>query len=100
MLNWKFEASNDRVNWTLLDLRVHLSGHPPEDDKYIEDRQELCKKGATSTWGVDTYVYDKVGTEGFRYFRITQVGRNSSGSDNLALSGFELYGKVCEGKWP
>lgn len=27
MLNWHFEASNDKVNWTLLDRRIFLSGN-------------------------------------------------------------------------
>jgi hypothetical protein len=26
MLNWHFEASNDKVNWTLLDRRVYMTG--------------------------------------------------------------------------
>ena len=67
----------------------------------IEDEQKALKqKGAASTWGIDTDVYREVGFEGFRFFRVIQVGKNSSGSDNLALSGFELYGKVTSGRWP
>lgn len=47
-----------------------------------------------STWGVDQSIYNDIGQSGFRYFRIVQVGKNSSGSDNLTNSGFEIYGKV------
>ena len=60
----------------------------------------LKAKGACTTWGVDSEIYKQVGNEGFRFFRIIQVGKNSSGGDNLTLSGFELYGKVTGGRWP
>jgi len=49
---------------------------------------------------VDTDLYREIGFDGFRYFRVIQVGKNSSGSDNLGLSGFELYGRVISGRWP
>lgn len=99
-MNWQLEASNDKVNWVVLDRRVYLTGHVDEDLQYEKEQKELCQKGHLSTWGVDTDIYREIGFEGFRFFRIVQVGRNSSGSDNLALSGFELYGKVCHGRWP
>ena len=57
-------------------------------------------KGGSSTWGVDQQLWDQVGRQGFRFFRVIQVGKNSSNSDNLALSGFELYGRVTAGRWP
>lgn len=96
LLNWHFEASNNKQEWTLLDRRIYLTGRQQDDDRYAAERQELCQSGATSTWGVDQEVYDKItGRGGFRYFRVIQVGANSSGSDNLALSGIELYGQVC-----
>jgi hypothetical protein len=60
----------------------------------------LKVKGGCSTWGVDQEIYHQIGFEGFRFFRILQVGKNSSGTDNLALSGMELYGKVVGGRWP
>jgi len=53
-----------------------------------------------STWGIDTDIYRELGFEGYRFFRIIQVGKNSSGSDNLALSGFEIYGKCIRGRFP
>lgn len=100
MLNWHFEASNDKVNWTLLDRRIYMTGIQEEDAQFEREQKELCQKSATSTWGVDTEIYREIGFGGFRYLRIVQVGKNSSGSDNLALSGFEVYGKVCAGRWP
>ena len=97
LMNWHIEGSNDKVNWVILDRRIYLTGH----DSDTEDEQKALKqKGAASTWGIDTDVYREVGFEGFRFFRVIQVGKNSSGSDNLALSGFELYGKVTSGRWP
>lgn len=99
-MNWHFEASNDKVNWIVLDRRIYLTGNTEEDLHFAVEQKELAQKGHTSTWGVETEIYREIGFDGFRYFRIVQVGRNSSGSDNLALSGFELYGKVCAGRWP
>jgi len=100
MLNWHFEGSNDKVNWTLLDRRIYLTNQPEQDQLFEEEHRQLKQKGATSTWGIDTDLYREIGFEGFRYFRVVQVGKNSSGSDNLALSGFELYGRVIRGRWP
>ena len=98
MLNWHFEGSNDKVNWTVLDRRLYYTEGSQED--FEEEKKLLCQKGAATTWGIDTEVYREIGLEGFRYFRIVQVGKNSSGSDNLALSGLELYGRVTAGRWP
>jgi hypothetical protein len=39
-------------------------------------------------------------SEGFRFFRVLQIGKNSSKSDNLGISGFEVYGKIVGGRWP
>jgi hypothetical protein len=100
MMNWHFEASNDKINWTLLDRRIFLTGDNTWDQQFEEDQKQLCPRGATSTWGIDTELYRELGFDGYRYFRIIQVGKNSSGSDNLALSGFELYGRVIKGRWP
>lgn len=100
MLNWHFEGSNDKVNWTVLDRRLYLTGNPAEDSAFEEEKKLLCQKGAATTWGVDTDIYREIGFDGFRYFRVIQVGKNSSGSDNLALSGIEIYGRVIAGRWP
>lgn len=69
-LNWHFEGSNDKMNWTVLDRRMYLSGNQDEDIKFEEEREILCQKGATTTWGIDTDIYREIGFEGFRYFRI------------------------------
>ena len=100
MLNWHFEGSNDKVNWTVLDRRLYLTGNQAEDVNFEDEKKLLCQKGASSTWGIDTDIFREIGFEGFRYFRIIQVGKNSSGSDNLALSGMEIYGRVISGRWP
>ncbi|TNV84937.1 hypothetical protein FGO68_gene49 [Halteria grandinella] len=96
LLNWHFEASNDRINWTLLDRRIYLSENAQYNKSVEQEQTALCQKGATSTWGIDTATYGEnpLTANGFRYFRIVQVGKNSSGSDNLTLSGLEIYGRV------
>ena len=95
LMNWHLEASNDKVNWVILDRRIYLSDNLNYNLEMVEEQKALQKKGATSTWGIDQSIYNEVGGQGFRYFRVVQVGKNSSGSDNLTLSGFELYGRVA-----
>jgi E3 ubiquitin-protein ligase HECTD1 len=96
LLNWHFEGSVDRVNWVLLDRRIYLSENEKYNQSVAAEQQNLCQKGATSTWGIDTSTYGENPNtaNGFRYFRVVQVGKNSSGSDNLTLSGLEIYGRV------
>jgi hypothetical protein len=98
LMNWVLEGSVDKIDWRELDRRIHI-----HEDGTIEDEEDvnrLRQKGSATTWGIDQDIYRELGTEGFRFFRIVQIGKNSSGSDNLALSGFELYGITTKGQWP
>ncbi len=61
--------------------------------------RELQQKGGAMTFQIDMDIYRKLGMEGYRFFRVVQVGKNSHGTDNLAMSGFELYGLVSGGPW-
>ena len=105
LMNWHFEGSNDKLNWTILDRRVYM---PDQLDPtgvnhdYVEEEiiDSLCLKQGTNTWGIDSSVYQDIDEDGFRFFRIIQISPNSSGSDNLALSCFELYGKIVIGRFP
>ena len=99
MMNWSFEGSNDKNNWVELDRRTHMTGRHEEDAMLEGEARKLRVKGVSSSWAIDTDIYREIGCEGFRYFRVLQTGKNSSGSDNLALSGFELYGTVTRGRW-
>lgn len=68
----------------------------------------LEKRGASTTWSIDKN-YLKLASKsvsmhmnefsGFRFFRIKQISKNSSGADNLALSGFEIYGTAAGNGW-
>jgi len=103
MLNWQFEGSVDRSSWKVLDRRMHLTRDPEIDFPMEMEREALKQKGATSTWGISQEMWRvKEGGEepGFRYFRIVQIDKNSSGSCNLGLSGLELYGLITAGRWP
>ena len=99
LMNWVLEGSVDKIDWRELDRRIHI-----HDDGTIEDEDDVSRlrqKGSATTWGIDQDIYRQIGcTDGFRFFRIVQIGKNSSGSDNLALSGFELYGIGTKGQWP
>ena len=98
MLNWQLEASNDKQNWSVLDKRMHWFKDEEFNQKYADIRKLLQQKGATSTWGIDPDEIIKY-EGGFRCFRIVQTSLNSSGSDNMSLSGIELYGRPAGGKW-
>jgi len=51
------------------------------------------------TFQIDTDIYRQLGWDGYRLFRIVQVDKNTSGTDHLALSGFELYGRISGSPW-
>ena len=98
-MNWELEGSTNGQSWSLLDRRIYLSSDPQHNLNTEEERNSLIHKGATSTWGIDSHLLTPF-PSGFRFFRIVQIGKNSSKGDNLALSGFEIYGKVTGGRWP
>lgn len=105
LMNWHFEGSNDKLNWTILDRRVYmpqqLDSIETEANYNIDEEvlETLCQKQGTNTWGVDQSVYNDIEDEGFRFFRIIQISPNSSGSDNLAISCIEVYGKIISGRF-
>ena len=86
MLSWRFEGSNDMINWQLLDTRYH-------DMHDSETVEHMSEKGAASTWGIDLSLYEKIGFEGFQAFRVVQIDVNSGGTHNLCISNIELYGR-------
>lgn len=75
-----------------MDRRELFSGNQQLDVSNEDIVKKLSKVGGTCTFQVNLDFYNQNGFEGFRYFRILQIGKNSSGSDNLALSGLEMYG--------
>ena len=105
MLNWILEASFDFIEWFVIDKRLHYSNEDKKFNQIMENERETLKlKGGTSTWGIDSEIIisilqDHNSYKGFRFFRIVQIMKNSNGSDNLCLSGFELYGKAFGSNW-
>ena len=99
LLNWQFEGSLDKVKWVVLDRRVYLTSDQMANADLEAERTAIKKKGSTSTWAIDPERLPDPRI-GFRYFRIVQIGKNSSGSDNLSLSGMELYGRIVSGRLP
>ena len=93
MLCWNLEASNDRINFEILDTRIFSNRNNPLLHQKLEKERNLLKEpGCTSTWGISKKIRERF-PEGFRYFLIKQIDKNSNGSYNLAISGFELYGE-------
>lgn len=108
MLNWLFEGSTDFKTWFILDKRIHKTDDQSYNKIMEKERQMIERRGATSTWSVDqnylkvasrAVVMQSKGFHGFRFFRIKQISKNSSGADNLALSGFEIYGIAKGPNW-
>lgn len=108
MLNWLFEGSIDFKTWFVLDKRIHKTDDPAYNKMLEKERQMVERRGATSTWSIDqnylkvasrSIVMQSKAFNGFRYFRIKQISKNSSGADNLALSGFEIYGIAKGMNW-
>jgi hypothetical protein len=96
MLCWNLEGSNDKINYEILDTRI-FNGLKEYSDKLEKERNLLKQPGCTSTWGISKKIREKF-PNGFRYFILKQIDKNSNGSFNLAISGFELYGDSV-GDW-
>ena len=108
MLNWLFEGSVDFKTWFILDKRIHKTDDPAYNKLMEKERQMIERRAATSTWSIDqnylkaasrSVVMQSKAFSGFRYFRVKQISKNSSAADNLALSGFELYGIAKGANW-
>lgn len=108
MLNWLFEGSVDFKTWFILDKRIHKTDDPSYNKIMERERQMIERRGGTTTWSIDQN-YLKMAARtlsqhhrdfmGFRFFRVKQISRNSSGADNLALSGIEIYGTAKGLNW-
>ena len=78
---WQLQGSIDELNWTNL-----KTANDPRDPPQFRDPSPYF----TGMWRVE----GEVGT--FRYFRILQTSRNSSGKFGIYLSGVELYGLLTK----
>ena len=67
MTSWRFEASNDLVNWVTLDSRF---GHLHTQEAFAA----ICKPGGTTSWGIDPEKYrSRLGFGGYSAFRVVQI---------------------------
>lgn len=99
LLCWNFQGSNDKINFVVLDKRTFMSETDEKlNDKTRKYRHLLKKPKTTSTWGVSKKIREKY-PQGFRYFLLKQIGKNSSKNYHLALSGFEIYGEGVGSGW-
>jgi len=78
LLNWQLEGSLDGENWQTLSRHV--------SDRGLKGNERY----QTHTWAIDGDY------SAFRYFRIFQTGKNSSGNLGIFLSGIELCGVLIE----
>ena len=99
LLCWNFQGSNDKINFEILDKRIFMSETDEKlNDKTRKYRHLLKKPKTTSTWGVSKKIREKY-PNGFRYFLLKQIGKNSSKNYNLTISGFEIYGEGIGSGW-
>ena len=103
LLSWNLQGSNDKIKFEILDSRTFLDEKDHNKDKYRKYRNllkgNLLKEpGTTSTWGISKKIRERF-PNGFRYFILKQIGKNSDNNYNLAISGFELYGEAIGNGW-
>jgi hypothetical protein len=98
LLCWELEGSNDKINFEVLDTRIFWSENYDINKKLERERNLLIEPGCTSTWGISKKIREKF-PDGFRYFLLKQIDKNSNGSYNLTNSGFELYGEAKGNGW-
>jgi hypothetical protein len=72
--SWVLEVSNDGSNWTEVDRHV--------------DNSDLNGTSLIGTYSILGQVHES------RFVRLRQIGKNHSGYDFLAVSGFELFGTL------
>eukprot|EP00729_Bicosta_minor_P032630 gene32630-biopygen2706 len=75
LLHWRLEGSNDDSTWTL--IKTHANDQALPDQGW-----------STASWPIEA----TADGASYRYFRIFQTGKDSSGYDLLACAGIELYG--------
>jgi hypothetical protein len=73
--SWIVEISTDGVDWTEIDRQI--------------DSQALSGVQKTDSFEVS-------GSHECRFIRLSQIGRNHLGNDQLVLSGFEVFGTLRE----
>jgi hypothetical protein len=78
LLEWTVAGSRDGVSWDPIDCRK---------------TQELNDNYITKTF---TLSASMSGTRFYRYIRLTQTGKNSSGCDFLMLAVVEFFGRMAD----
>ena len=68
--SWYFEASEDGQNWQLLDVRLYGPENKELTPQLEQEHKDLRQRGGTMTCMVDTDIYTRLDTPGFRFFRI------------------------------
>ncbi|XP_044179727.1 E3 ubiquitin-protein ligase hecd-1-like [Acropora millepora] len=88
LLNWQLQGSHDGQSWET--LRTH------DNDRGLKGKDPYC----TCTWAIGGKKPGEIigdrWKKAFRYFRIFQTGKHSSGRFGIFLSGIELYGVLVK----
>ena len=68
--NWYFEGSHTGANWVILDARIYASDEHDNNAALEAEFLDFQKAGGAMTFTIDTEIYRKLGTDGYRFFRI------------------------------
>ena len=74
--SWVIEVSNDRESWTEIDHR--------------DNNNDLNGSCVTVNFKIS-----RVPSEGFRFFRLRQTGKNHRGDYRLTIGSLEIFGTLC-----
>eukprot|EP00392_Amoebophrya_sp_AT5.2_P014793 g14954.t1 len=95
-----FGKSEDLVGREALNLRTTNAENSFFGIDLQTDRLFVCAGYFECSFPFNGTDQDGLPKAACRAFRVVQIGKNSSGSYNLGLSGIELYGKAVRGNYP
>ena len=75
--SWVIDVSNDGIKWTEI------------------DRKEV-NNALNREWAIANFNISRVPSEGFRFFRLKQIGPNHKNTDFLAVGALEIFGTLLE----
>lgn len=68
--NWYFEGSATGQSWTILDARIYKSESMDQNEALSPEHNEFRKIGGSLTFQIDKAIYQNLGYDGYRFFRI------------------------------
>ena len=70
LMNWYFEGSATGTSWTILDARIYNGDNREQNEALGLEHNEFKKVGGSLTFTIDKSIYQNLGYDGYRFFRI------------------------------